>query len=421
MSNRHLVTRLASVGSLLALLGACSTDRTTAPTSRLTPGDASANESEGRGVFQRYVAIGTSISMGWASDGVIAATQLTSWPAQLAAMAGRDLSQPYIAGTGCRSPLVAPLLTFTRLSGESAAADPATLSCSPLRADVTLPVSNVSISGALTKDALLTTPDNVTDPVYAQLYHRVLQPGSTQVSTMMALNPKLVSVELGVDEIFGARSGIAVPGVSIVPLQVWQPLYDAVLDSVQKVSKMAVLVGLVADAAHFPGFRRGAELWDDRLEFALFNVAVSPDCTGSANLLFVPIRVELAVATGAQLAAQHLGPFVLSCAAGGTLDPDLVLTPAELAVVNALIHAMNVHIRSEAVRRGLAYFELGALYDRSDLKAAPFSVVAMMTTATPYGPLISLDGVHPSAAGSTVLAHAAAAALNTTYNLGLPE
>src|SRR5205823_11048591 len=111
----------------------------TGPASRLTLGRASANQSEGRGVFQRYVAIGTSVSMGWASDGVIAATQVTSWPAQLAARAGRDLSQPYIAGTGCRSPLIAPLLTFLRLSGESAGADVTTLSCSPLRADVTLP------------------------------------------------------------------------------------------------------------------------------------------------------------------------------------------------------------------------------------------------------------------------------------------
>jgi lysophospholipase L1-like esterase len=81
---------------------------------------------------------------------------------------------------------------------------------------------------------------------------------------------------------------------------------------------------------------------------------------------------------------------------------------------------MNAHIRSEAVRRGFAYFELGALYDRGDLKP-PFSVIAMMTTAAPYGPLISLDGVHPSGAGAAILARAAAAALNATYELGLPE
>jgi lysophospholipase L1-like esterase len=35
--------------------------------------------------------------------------------------------------------------------------------------------------------------------------------------------------------------------------------------------------------------------------------------------------------------------------------------------------------------------------------------------------LISLDGVHPSAGGAAVLAHAAAVAINATYQLGLPQ
>jgi len=419
MRTHRLITHLASAGSLLVFASACSPDHTTAPAS-LRPADAAADRSEARGVFQRYVAIGTSVSMGWQSDGVVDSTQRTSWPAQLAARAERDLSQPLIATPGCRSPLVAPLITFLRLSGESAAADPSTLSCAPLDAGVTLPVSNVGIFGATTQDALFTTPENAADPATSRLYDRVLQPGATQVSTMMALNPKLVSVELGANEVLGARSGIAIPGVTLVPFQVWQPLYDQVLDSVQKVSKMAVLVGLISDAANFPAFRRGAELANDRLEFAAFNVAVSPDCDGSTNLLFVPIRVEQAVAAGAQLAAQHLGPFVLSCEAGGPNDPDLVLTSTELALVNSQIAAMNAHIREQAVRRGFAYFDLGALYDRTTLKP-PFSVLAMMTTSTPYGPLISLDGVHPSAAGAAILARAAAVALNATYRLGLPE
>jgi hypothetical protein len=413
MTSLRLPSRLVAAAAF-ASLGACSADR--APVSPLTATGASADKMEARGVFQRYVAIGTSISMGWQSDGVFFGTQATSWPAQLAAMGGRTLSQPYINFPGCRSPLVAPLATFIRLSGESAAADPSTLSCAPLLPNVTLPVNNVAISGALTQDALLTTPQSTPDP----LYSRVLQPGMTQVSTMMALNPKLVSVELGGTDILGARTGIAIPGVSIVPLQVWQPLYDQVLDSVQKVSKMAVLVGLIEDAANFPAFRRGAEMWNDRLEFAALNVAVNADCNGSPNLLFVPIKVAAAVAAGVQLAAQHLGPASLSCAAGGPTDQDLVLTPGELAIVDAQIHAMNAHVRSEATRRGLAYFELGALYDRSDLKPT-FSVVTLMTSLTPYGPFISLDGIHPSAAGSTLLARAAAAALDDTYRLGLQQ
>ena len=95
--------------ALLALFAACSDvnspDRTRATV--LSPANpTNLDQSEERGVFERYVAIGTSISMGWQSDGVIAATQETSWPAQLAGMTEHSMTQPYIDGTGCRSPLV---------------------------------------------------------------------------------------------------------------------------------------------------------------------------------------------------------------------------------------------------------------------------------------------------------------------------
>jgi lysophospholipase L1-like esterase len=40
----------------------------------------------------------------------------------------------------------------------------------------------------------------------------------------------------------------------------------------------------------------------------------------------------------------------------------------------------------------------------------------MMTTNHPYGSLISLDGIHPSAAGARVLAEAAAQALDARYD-----
>jgi hypothetical protein len=48
---------------------------------------------------------------------------------------------------------------------------------------------------------------------------------------------------------------------------------------------------------------------------------------------------------------------------------------------------------------------------------APFSAITMLTSMQPYGPLISLDGIHPSAEGSRVLAEAAAGALAARYNM----
>ncbi|HEY9226629.1 MAG TPA: hypothetical protein VIP11_08290, partial [Gemmatimonadaceae bacterium] len=81
----------------------------------LVAATANTNESGGRGVFQRYVAIGTSITGGVQGDGLIAATQKAAWPVVLAAMAGREMSLPLIDGAGCRSPFVAPLASGVRL------------------------------------------------------------------------------------------------------------------------------------------------------------------------------------------------------------------------------------------------------------------------------------------------------------------
>ncbi len=403
--------------ALLAVAGGCSTDSSVSPTSLAASGSASLNQSEGRGVFQRYFAIGTSVSMGWRSDGVVAASQATSWPAQLAAMGHRVLEQPYIGEFGCPAPLAAPLASFARTSGEPLLAPPGSLACSPRLAGVTLPVANVAISGALTSDALTKTPENSGEPASGGLYHRVLEPLHTQVSTMLEANPKLVSVELGGADILGALSGIAIPGGSMVPLAVWQTAYDRVLDAVGSVTKMAVLVGL-SDARDIPAMRTGAELWADALEFAAANIAVSSDCSGSPNWVFLPFKLPPVLLAARAAAAAHLPPVPLSCAA--SVNPavqDFILTPAEMGILNGQIQMMTAHIASEATNRGYAFFTLGVLSSPK----APFSLNTLLTSPTPFGANFSLDGLHPSAAGSAVLAKAAAHALNVTYDLGIPE
>ena len=419
--HRHPVVLI----SVLSLMSAAACSDTTAPpkhpaVTRAQADDASLDRSRRHDVFDRYVAIGTSISMGWRSDGVIAATQATSWPAQLALMGHQLITQPYIEGSGCRSPLKAPLSSFVRLSGESAGLPTDQLSCSPLFPGVVKPVQNLAINAAITRDALYTTPENTTDASNRQLIGRVLEPGMTQVSSMVAQQPTLVSVELGGNEVLNARNGVAIEGVSMFPYSLWEQLYDAVLDRVSSVTDKAVIVGLIDDVATFPAFRRGDELWAQRAQFlAAFNVAVDPDCAADANrdnLLFVPVVVPTAVATGAAYKQNNLGPYTLHCAAGGATTQDYILTPDEARTVNDLLGRMNAHIQQQSTERQFAYFALQALYGRPDIKGT-FDVVGLMTSLQPYGPYISLDGVHPTTAGAFVLASAAAHALDSSYGL----
>ena len=415
MTHNRSSIRVVLVGAATIALSACVDNPTASPISAT---GATAALSEGRGAFQRYVAIGTSISMGVAGDGATAESQSMSWPAQLTRMAEREMTLPLIAGPGCRSPLRAPLATGLRISGEGAGADPATLSCAPNVEGAEPPTQNLAVNAALTRDALFTTPENVTDPNNRLVYPRILPPGETQISALEKANPKIVSVEFGGNEVLGVRSGIAIPGATITPFASWAPLYTQLVDRVAAVTKYGILIGLIDDVAAFPGFRRGAELYADRFAFrAAFNVEVAADCDASDNLLFVPVRVPTAVATGAALRPRGV-PATLSCTGGPPNAQDFVLTPDEAAIVNAQMAQMSAHIRAEAERLGFAYAELEALYGRSDIKA-PFNVVQLMTSLQPYGTYVSLDGIHPSADGQRLIAEAAAAALDAKYGFGI--
>lgn len=420
--------RLVRYTTLSALVGwgaAGCGDTTVEPVRpRVRAPDRRAIQQDEGDLFARYVAIGTSVSMGWRSDGAVASSQAASWPVQFAALEGRAMTVPRIAAPGCGAPLAAPLASGVRVNGEPSGAPFLGRVCAPNEPGVVLPAANVAVNGALTSAALYATPEHP-DPFYGPLYARVLAPGQSQVAAMEAQHPTFVSVELGANEVLGARDGAYVPFQTIVPVSAWLPDYRAVLDRVQAMTKHAILVGLAAHAINFPSFRTGDELWAARATFLPVNVAVSADCQGSANVLFVPVIVPTAVGKGAYYQSHHYGPYPLSCAdspalaADGSVIRDYILSPTDIALVDTQLAEMNAIIRAEARRRGFAYFPLGALYDDVNVKA-PFSAITLMTSPEPYGPYISLDGIHPSAKGNAVLAAAAARAL-AERDVGDPE
>ena len=404
----------------LAVVTACA-DRATGPTSAsMQPLPAFSLAEHGR--VGTYVAMGTSLSMGVMSNGVVAADQAHSWPAQLAALARVPFAQPLIQAPGCQPPLAAPLAVLRRVNGESPFVRSSI--CAPLVGEIGAPTQNLALSEALTANALATTPQSPSPaswPLRAEFYGRVLGTGQTQLTAMLALHPDLVSVEFGVNEVLGARSGLLVPGVTMVPAVAWRPSYDQLIAGVKTAGAKVLLVGLLSDVASFPSLRRGAELDSNRAELARFGILVNADCggSGSENLIYVPSKVVGAFA--AAMAAQAAGqPAVaLSCAdIPGTQD--FVLTKADIGALEAQLADMNSHIRGVAAVNGFAFFDLDPLYGRHHSKA-PFSATTLLTSDEPYGPLISLDGVHPSAAGHRILAREAAKALNVTYHLALPR
>lgn len=362
----------------------------------IEPGDEGAN-------FRKYVAMGTSITMGYASDGAVSSSQQSSWAKLLANDVGVTFTQPLIDAPGCPPPIVAPLSGFRRADNSTALVSSS--ACSPNSAGTTLPTQNVAVSGQTAGDAL-----TVTAPA-GTLAARVLAPNQTQVAAMRAQNPTFVSVEFGGNELLPGLSGVVGSG-TVVPLATFTANYQTIIDNVKQSGAKAVLALVPSDFTKFPSLRTGAEIAAQRTAFATRNVTVNTNCNNTLNMMAVQ-KALAAVATGAIRAAAGLGPVDLSCA-DVVATADGVLTPAEIGILNARANEMNAFITAKAAENNYATFSLATLYDTSK-DGVLFDLNTILTSNTPFGPRISLDGIHPSATGQQILMAAAKAAIIAEY------
>lgn len=396
------------------------------------PDSARITGPKGQEAFNKYVALGTSVSMGYQSAGVYYSTQQSAWPALLAHQAfATSFTTPEIQGPGCYSPLIAPLsLGFRRLSGGTIQSPAASDLVCALVAGITLPTNNVAVDGATTYAALRITPESVTvapttvEPDQRKrLYRAVLAPGKSQVTSMMAQNPTLVSVELGANEALrSVTDGFVVPATryrqadgtfSYYPFNIWQPQYDAVVDSIAKTGAKALLVS-VPLIPNIVGVYPGNDFYKDSVTFASFGINVSSDCNGNPNSIFAFTKVLTALGSPK--------PNTFSCT--DNVNPavgDFILTPADVSFINAVIIQMNNYIQSKASGHGWAYLDLNTALASFIAIKQSFSLSRFLGCTRPFGQFIALDGVHPSLDGQQAIANAAADALNLTYDFEIPR
>lgn len=358
-------------------------------------------------IFQRYVALGTSNSMGVQSAAINAGGQRAAWPAQLAARVGMPFSLPLVQDPGCGPPLLPPLVADAVLVG-AFGNDLVTAvmnTCAPLQAGVTLPANSVAISGADVHDALYSTLETEgTTTRTGILYSRVLPPGVTQVAAMLAQQPTFVSVELAANDVLPASTGRI---SAMTPYADWERDYDQVLAAVQSTGARAVLVGLPNNAANFPSIRRAREFFNEWPSLLALGITVSLNCYFSSNNIFVP---------GYILTLLSKTPTTATCAdVPGAAD--YILTASDMNAINLRMSQMNAHMQAKAAENGYAYFSLDAVYALSKPR---FSVSDLLFSNSPFGPYISLYGVHPSTQGQTLLAIAAAQAINVAYGVAIP-
>jgi len=388
--------------------------------------DAHITAPSGAAALSRFTVIGTDLSMGVASGGVLASTQGTSWPAIIAGSAQITFRQPLFKVPGCTPPLVAPLLLGRWLSGSSATIRDS--SCAGPATSAAIPADNLSLPNATAYAALHFTPKLLaaTPASYPALdrarYPLVLGTTQSQVTAMLVKAPTFVALELGTAEVLGAvTSGLLLPAATYVQAAPWTyvpaavaaPIIAAIGDSIAKSAAKAVILS-VPHMTRFPAFQAGRALAAQRTVLAALGVTVASNCDASVNVINVaakiPSLVLQSITTGL--------PQPLSCAdVPGSADH--VLLPADVAVLDAAVDQINAQLKQLAQAHRWAFADLDLPFATMLAGTGPYAAGAHLTCTMPYGWYFSLDGLRPTAEGQRLIANAVALAINDAYRLGL--
>lgn len=361
-------------------------------------------------LFTSYVALGNSITAGFQSGGINDSTQRQSYAYLLAQMMGTRFAVPSLAAPGCPPP-IDNFNTQHRLGGGT----PTTCALRSEPGGVAV-INDVAVPGANAVD--LTSP---TGPQDNALTTFVLG-GKTEVERALDADPTFATVWIGNNDVLiPALSGVLVPvpGVSagVTDPATFQTEYAKIIAGLQAAPhlKGGALIGVV-DVDNAPIFFHGALLNNPSVIGAIRaatgkNVQVDGSCTPTTPSL-IDFRLVGAIALGA-------APDTIACQAIAGRSDGLgqlyVLDSAEVQAVHTVVSAYNAYIKAKADSLGWAYFDPNPAL--TQLEAAgmipPFPDLTQPTQ--PYGPFISLDGLHPALQAHQLIAAALADSINAKF------
>lgn len=391
-------------------------------------------------LFASYVSLGNSLTAGFQSGGIDDSTQHEAYPVLLARQMVSPFTIPSLRDPGCPPP-IANFLTGQRVNQPT----PITPMCS-FRSDVdgSAVINNVAVPGA-----------NVLDPTSAvgsgpNPLTTLILGGKTQVQRALDAHPTFFSAWIGNNDVLpAALTGLltltkATDGSVISPgvtsLKNFTKSYQAMAKGLAAGGvKGGVLLGVV-QVSGAPALFPAALLVNNPIYKAQFDalvfggpglgsVIIHPSCTPTTRSL---ISIQIVAQMRAWLADTNSNPAlragvppILICEKNQPGFPPplgdiFVLDGGEQDQLAVDIAGYNAVIDSTATANGWAYFDpnptLAQL--RSDTTVVPLFPRLDQPTK-PYGDMISLDGIHPSAATHVLLANLLIDVINTQYHTSL--
>jgi hypothetical protein len=367
-------------------------------------------------LFDRYLALGNSITAGFESEGVNDSTQNNAYSVEFARRFNAPFAYARLRRPGCPAPLVGSILvTSERVSG-ARVTDCALLHLPLPRINQSLAVPGIRLTDALTVPA--PTGRDIYDVFLVELY-RLIFGGRSLVGALIAADPTLLSVWLGQNDVLSAVTAGNLEHMT--PLTEFDASLNQLLDAIVNQTSVQDVVWLsVLDPLLIPLAQPGAYFWllerDEETRPWLRGKTVDDSCMpllpgGAPN----PQAANLVSAR----VLRDPATTVITCTPG-----PFVLTSSETAAIQARVAAFNQLIQERVDARGWIYIDTNAIVARfvadpsrirkcqallaartaAQLEAALRDTCPHPSATNFFGSLVSFDGVHPSAEAQRIIA-----------------
>lgn len=399
---------------------------------------------KGSADFSRYIAVGNSLTSGYADNGLSLEGQKNSFPEMLAAqmksVGGGSFSSPYFTEAQANGSGYLKLTGFNPNGTPILKPEDSNLA---VRGVVNMPgFGNVTLYTKYTGELNnFGVPGiklaQVTYAPYGNLngyFERLLagNAGSNNTTYLDFVTAKpftFFSLWLGNNDILGyATSGGA--GDVPTPKATFAALYNTTVAKMTEKGAKGV-VATIPDVTKTPYFTTVT------LNSLLAAVRATPAGASVTTLFIQPATGPTRPATAEDLftltlsSANLIGvpngvglPYGLH--PGNPIQTQWVLDKGEVAVVNDFVNAYNATIKSVASAKGLAVmdaFEVLKEYSATDASGKLIGKTvngAAVSSAFITGNLFSLDGVHLTPMGYAITANAFIKAINLTYGASIP-
>jgi lysophospholipase L1-like esterase len=406
----------------------------------------------GGATFNKYVAVGNSITAGYQSNGLYESAQIYSFPnliAQQLTKASANLGkfeQPICSDPGSPD-ATGKAARYEIISLTGPVIGPKGLTAGTFTNQaLARPYDNLGIPGAVVFD-FLDTANFVSkalsrsNPFFPNILRNSAL-GRSVFAQTRALNPDLVTFWLGNNDVLGfATSGGTSPAAP-TNTAIFAALYAQALDSLRTALPNAkIVVANIPDVSSIPFFNTVGPKMAASIPAAYWlryqkhgNASLSFDSTKLTGSN--PPLITLTGMTYATLLGTATGKFYrdrgLTPPAGiDTTKPfgfhpqnpwpdALVLDADEQTTAATAIAAFNSTIASVAASKNAAVVDINRFFTNIKLNKLVTTGGMVFTADYISGGLFSLDGVHPSSRGQGIVANEFIKVINTKFGSSIP-